>query len=112
MAYGKFPGGPGGMGGGMNIQQMMKQAQKMQEDIKTAQGEIEEAELTGTSGGGMVTVVMSGKKEVKSVTIDKKAVDPDDVEMLEDLLVAALHDAFEKAEELYEEKMGKYGGIL
>lgn len=106
----KFNGFGGGMGG-MNMQQMMKQAQKMQEEMAKAQAELEEAEVEGKAGGGMVTVVMNGKKRLQSVTIEPDAVDPDDVEMLEDLILAAYNDAYEKAEELEQQK-NPYGGML
>lgn len=102
MAYGGGYKG-GGMGGGMNMQQMMKQAQKMQEQMKQAQAELEEAEIEGTSGGGIVTITLSGKKQMIGVSIKKEAVDPDDIEMLEDLIIAAYNDAFEKAEEMEKE---------
>ena len=100
----------GGFGGGNQMQQLMKQAQKMQEQMAKAQSELEEAELEGTSGGGMVKVVVNGKKAVQSISINPAAVDPDDVEMLEDLIIAALNDGYAKAEKLYEEKMGAFGG--
>ena len=106
--YGR--GGFGGFGGGNQMQQLMKQAQKMQEQMAKAQEELEEAEIEGESGSGLVKVVVNGKKTVKSVTIDPKAVDPDDVEMLEDLIIAALNNAYEEADAEYEEKMGKFGG--
>jgi nucleoid-associated protein EbfC len=93
-------------GGQPNLQQLMKQAQKMQQQMATAQAELAEAELTGTAGGGLVTVTVSGTGEVKTVKIDPEAVDPDDVETLEDLVVAALHNAAEAARRLTEEKMG------
>ncbi len=99
----------GGFGGGNQMQQLMKQAQKMQEQMAKAQQEHEEAEIVGESGG-LVKVVVNGKKVVSSVTIDPKAVDPDDVEMLEDLIVAALNNAYDKADEMYNEKMGAFGG--
>ncbi len=99
----------GGFGGGNQMQQLMKQAQKMQEQMAKAQQELEEAEIVGESGG-LVKVVVNGKKVVSSVTIDPKAVDPDDVEMLEDLIVAALNNAYDKADEMYNEKMGAFGG--
>ncbi|MBP5193612.1 MAG: YbaB/EbfC family nucleoid-associated protein [Clostridia bacterium] len=105
-----YKGGFGGGYGGNQMQQLMKQAQKMQEQMAKAQEELEEAELVGTAGGNMVKVVVNGKKAVKGITIDPAAVDPDDVEMLEDLIVAALGDAYAKADELYEEKMGAFGG--
>jgi nucleoid-associated protein EbfC len=93
-------------GGQPNLQQLMKQAQKMQQQMATAQEELAEAELTGTAGGGLVTVTVNGSGEVKAIKIDPKAVDPDDVETLEDLVVAALHNAAAAARELTEQKMG------
>ncbi|MFB9238569.1 YbaB/EbfC family nucleoid-associated protein [Plantactinospora siamensis] len=92
------------------MQQMLKQAQKMQQQIAAAQAELAEAELTGTAGGGLVTVTMAGSGEVKSVKIDPKAVDPEDVETLEDLVVAAVHNATEAVRELTEQKMGPVAG--
>ncbi|WP_238017514.1 YbaB/EbfC family nucleoid-associated protein [Dactylosporangium sp. AC04546] len=88
------------------MQQMMKQAQKMQQQMVAAQAELAEAELTGTAGGGLVTAVVRGSGEVVSIKIDPKAVDPDDVETLEDLVVAALHNAAQAARDLTEAKMG------
>jgi DNA-binding YbaB/EbfC family protein len=88
----------------------MLQAQKMQQQIATAQAELAEAEVTGTAGGGLVTVTLSGTGEVTSVKIDPKAVDPDDVETLEDLVLAALHNGTEAVRELTEEKMGPVSG--
>jgi nucleoid-associated protein EbfC len=99
-------------GGQPNLQQLMKQAQKMQEQMATAQAELAEAEVTGTAGGGLVTVVVSGTGEVRSVKIDPKAVDPDDVETLEDLVLAAVHNATEAVRELTEQKMGPLAGGL
>jgi DNA-binding YbaB/EbfC family protein len=99
-------------GGQPNLNQLMKQAQKMQQELVTAQAELAEAEVTGTAGGGLVTVVVSGSGEVKSIKIDPKAVDPDDVETLEDLVLAALHTASESARKLAEEKMGPVTGGL
>lgn len=92
-------------GGGMNMQQMMKQAQKMQEQMARAQEELEEREVEGSAGGGMVGVTMNGKKRMVSVSIDPEAVDPEDVEMLEDLIIAAYNDALSKVEELEKELM-------
>lgn len=97
-------------GGQPNLQQMMKQAQKMQQQIAVAQAELAGAELTGTAGGGLVTVTVSGVGEFKSVKIDPKAVDPDDVETLEDLVLAAVHNANEAVRKLTEEKMGPVTG--
>ncbi|GAA4679454.1 YbaB/EbfC family nucleoid-associated protein [Phytohabitans rumicis] len=97
-------------GGQPNLQQLMKQAQKMQEQLAEAQAELAEAEVTGTSGGGLVTVTISGSGEVKSVKIDPKAVDPDDVETLEDLVLAAVHNANDAVRKLTEQKMGPVTG--
>ncbi len=95
---GKF-GGYGG-GGGMNMQQMMKQAQKLQEQMAKAQEELENARVTGTSGGGAVSVTISGSKRFISISIKPEVVDPDDVEMLEDLITAAANEAYAEADEL------------
>jgi DNA-binding YbaB/EbfC family protein len=93
-------------GGQPNIQQLMKQAQKMQQQMASAQAALAEAELTGTAGGGLVTVVVSGSGDFKRVSIDPKVVDPDDVETLEDLVLAALTNASDGVRKLTEEKMG------
>ncbi|SDY13963.1 hypothetical protein SAMN05444365_101803 [Micromonospora pattaloongensis] len=97
-------------GGQPNLQQLMKQAQKMQQQMATAQAELAEAELTGTAGGGLVTVTVSGTGDIKAVKIDPKAVDPEDVETLEDLVLAAVRNASEAARQLTEEKMGPVTG--
>jgi DNA-binding YbaB/EbfC family protein len=102
----------GGNMGGMNLQQMMKQAQKMKEQMEEAQEELEDAEITASSGGGMVTATVNGKKELLSIKIKPEAVDPSDTEMLEDLIMAAVNEANEKAQKLYDEKMGAFGGLL
>ncbi|MEO3742280.1 YbaB/EbfC family nucleoid-associated protein [Plantactinospora sp. B5E13] len=94
------------------MQQMMKQAQKMQQQLAAAQAELAEAELTGTAGGGLVTVTMTGAGEVKTIKIDPKAVDPEDVETLEDLVLAAVHNAHDEVRRLTEEKMGPVTGGL
>ena len=99
-------------GGQPNMQQIMKQAQKMQEQVAQAQAELAAAEVAGTAGGGLVSVVMTGLGEVKSVRIDPKAVDPDDVESLEDMLLAAIRNAAEAQRELTEKKMGPVTGGL
>lgn len=93
-------------GGQPNLQQLMKQAQKMQQQLATAQAELAETEVTGTAGGGLVTVTMTAAGEFRSVHIDPKAVDPDDVETLEDLVLAAIHNAAEAGRAMTEEKMG------
>ena len=96
MAKGGYRGGM--PTGGMNMN-MIKQAQKMQQDMLKMQQEMEEKEYTATSGGGMVTAVVSGKRTVTSISIEPDAVDPDDIEMLEDLVVAAVNAALAAAEE-------------
>ena len=106
-----YKGGFGGFGGGNQMQQLMKQAQKMQEQMAKAQEELEEAEIEGSAGGGAVSVVMNGKKIVQSVTIDPEAVDAEDIEMLEDLILAALNDGYKKAEEISKSKLGGAGGL-
>ena len=83
----------------MNIQKMMKQAQAMQQKMQDAQEKLGDLEVIGTAGGGMVSVTVNGTGEAKAVTIDPKIVDPDDIEMLEDLIVAALNDANSKKEQ-------------
>ncbi len=104
-------GYPGGMGGG-NFNALMKQAQKMQRDMEKAQEELEVLEVEATAGGGAVKVVVTGKKEVKEIVIAQEVVDPDDVEMLQDLVLAAVNEALRKAQEAYEQKMGKISGGL
>jgi len=93
----------------MNIQQMMKQAQQMQERM---QKEMADLKVEGNAGGGMVTVVMNGAKQVNSLTIDPEVVSKDDVEMLQDLIVAAINDAHRKADEEMSQKMGGMMGGL
>ena len=93
----------------MNIQQMMKQAQQMQEQLKR---DLAATQVEATAGGGMVTVVMNGSKQIQRITIDPEVVSPDDVEMLEDLIVAAVNDAQRKADEAVAGKMGGMMGGL
>jgi hypothetical protein len=97
-----------GPGGQLDLQQLMQQAQQMQEQLANAQAELTDAEVTGTAGGGLVTVTLSGAGEVKSVRIDPSAVDPDDVETLEDLILAALHAAAQEQHTLAEQKLGPF----
>ncbi len=104
MAYGNF----GGFGGG-NMQSLMRQAQKMQEDMQRTRREIDETEFTARSGGGMVEVVMLGNKTLKTVKIKQEVVDPDDVEMLEDLIVSAFNDAIGQIERVEKEKLPSLG---
>jgi hypothetical protein len=111
MAKGFNSRGMGGMGGG-NMNSMIRQAQKMQQDMMKAQEELETKSYEASAGGGVVTAVVSGKKEVTSVTIDPEAVDPDDVEMLQDLIVAAVNEALRKANEDAASQMSKFAGGL
>ena len=97
MAKGGFRGGYGGMGG-MNQANMMKQAQKMQQDMMRMQQELQEKEYQAAAGGGVVSAVVNGKHELKSLTIDPEAVDPEDVEMLQDMIVAAVNEAMRTAD--------------
>lgn len=107
----KFGGFGGGMGGMGNMQQMLKQAQKMQEDLKQAQEDLEAMDIEGSSGGGLVTVTVNGKSKFIGVKIDPKAVDPDDIEMLEDLILSAFNNAAQKAAEEYNERIPQGLGI-
>ena len=100
------------MGGGMNMNNMMKQAQKMQQDMLRMQAELEEKEYTASAGGGVVEATVNGKNRVLGVKIQPEAVDPDDIEMLEDLIVAAIGEALNMAEKASAEEMKKVtGGI-
>ena len=106
----------GGFGGG-NMQQLMRQAQKMQENLAKAQEELDAKEYEATSGGGMVTCKVSGKRELLSLSIKPEAVDSDDVEMLEDMVMAAVNEALRMGEENREKVMGALtpagmGGLL
>lgn len=106
-----YRGGFGGFGGGNQMQNLMKQAQKMQEEMQKAQAELDGAEVEGSAGGGLVKVVMSAKKVVKSLTVSPDAVDTEDLTMLEDLIIAALNDGYAKADKMYADKMGAFGGL-
>lgn len=101
----------GGMGGGMNMN-MIRQAQKMQQDMLKMQEEMESKEYDATAGGGMVKAVVNGKHEVLSLTINPEAVDPEDVEMLQDMVVAAVNEAMRKAEAEAAQNMSKLTGGL
>ena len=105
-------GGYPGMGGGMNMNNMMKQVQKMQKQMEEQQKMLEETEYSATSGGGAVEVTVTGKKEVVKVLFDKDAVDPDDVEMLQDLVMAATNEALRMADAASQEAMGRMTGGL
>lgn len=100
-----------GMGMPGNMNNLMKQAQKMQRQMEESQKALEEAEVTGSAGGGVVEVTMSGKKEVTKVKIDPEAVDPDDVETLEDLVMAAVNAASAQVDAIAEKSMGNMGGL-
>lgn len=104
---------PKGMGGGpQNMQAMLKQAQHMQENIEKKKAELEEKDYVVSSGGGMVEVTVSGKHEIKAIGINPEVVDPDDVEMLEDMLMAALNEAMRKIDEDEERELSAVTGGL
>lgn len=108
MARGGFPGG---LGGG-NMNNMMKQAQKLQKQMEEMQKELENTEFEASVGGGAVVVKANGRKEVTGIAIKPEVIDPDDVEMLEDLILSAVNEALRKAEEESASKMGKLTGGL
>jgi nucleoid-associated protein EbfC len=95
----------GGMG---NMQKMLKQMQKMQKEMQKAQEQLGEKTVDGTAGGGMVTVIANGHKQILEVKIKEEVVDPEDIEMLQDLVLAATNDALKKADELANEMMGQF----
>lgn len=101
---------PMGMPGGGNMNNMMKQVQKMQKQMEDMQAEIAEREVEASSGGGAVNVKVTGKKTLVELKIDPEVVDKDDVEMLEDMIVAAVNEAFRKADEMMEQEMKKLTG--
>ncbi len=104
---------PQGMGGGpANMQSMLKQAQKMQEDMAAKQEELEAAEYQVSAGGGVVNVKINGKKEILSVKLAEEIVDPEDIETLEDLIVAAMNEAIGKVEKISAEEMQKITGSI
>ena len=109
MAKGYGSRGGMGMGGGMNVN-MIKQAQKMQQELLRMQQEMEEKEYQASAGGGVVTATVSGKRELKAIAIDPEAVDPEDVEMLQDMIVAAVNQALHAAEEEASSSMQKLTG--
>ncbi|PLT27682.1 YbaB/EbfC family nucleoid-associated protein [Peribacillus deserti] len=96
------------MRGNGNMQNMMKQMQKMQKKMEEAQANLGEEKIEGTAGGGMVTVVVTGHKEIVEVNIKPEVVDPDDIEMLQDLVLAATNDALKKADQLANSTMGQF----
>ena len=104
---------PQGFGGGpSNMQAMIKQAQKMQEDMQNKQQELDEREYEIKAGGGVVTVKINGKKEITSLSLDPAIVDPDDIETLTDVLTAAFNEAIRKVEDTNAEEMGKITGSM
>lgn len=103
---GGFPG-MGGMGG-MNINQLMKQAKQMQKDMEKSQEELSIKEFEAVTGGGAVTAKVTGSKQIKEILIKKEVVDPEDVEMLQDLILTCVNEALRKVDAASEESMGKY----
>ena len=101
-------GFPGGNFGGINMNQLMKQAKKMQADIEESQKEIQAKEFDASTGGGAVYVKVNGSKQIVEIKIDKDVVDPDDVEMLQDLIMTATNEAMKKVDEATASEMGKY----
>lgn len=104
MAKGKFPGMPG------NMNNMMKQVQKMQKQMEQMQEELEQREVEASAGGGAITVKVNGKKEILDIKLKPEIVDPDDIEMLQDLIIAATNEALRSAEEMMAKEMGKITG--
>ncbi len=106
--HGGFPG----MGMGGNMQQLARQAQKLQQQMTEKQAELEAREFEASAGGGMVTAKVTGKKQLVALEIKPEAVDPDDVELLQDMVVAAINEALRQADETVEREMGKLTGGL
>lgn len=100
----------GGMGGA-GMQNLMKQAQKMQEEMQATEKLLDEWEIVGTAGGEAVVVYMNAKKIINGIELDESVVDPSDVEMLEDLIMAAINDGYKKADEVYNEQMGEFAAL-
>ena len=101
---------PGGGGGGANMQKQLAQMQAMQRKMEQVQAEIDEMETTATSGGGAIAITVSGAKEVKKIEIKPDVVDPDDIEMLQDLIMTAVNEALRQMEEISQNEMGKLTG--
>ena len=110
---GGFPGGMGGFGG-MNINNLMKEAKKMQASMEKSQEELAQKEFDATAGGGAISVKVSGDKTLKEIKIQKDVVDPDDVEMLEDLILTCVNEALKKVDSAQAAQLGKYNipGII
>ena len=104
---GGFPGGMGGFGG-MNINNLMKEAKKMQSDMEKSQEELAEKEFTASAGGEAIVVKVSGKKEIKEIKIKPEVVDPEDVEMLEDLITTCINNALKQVDDAQVASLGKY----
>ena len=104
---GGFPGGMGGFGG-MNINSLMKEAKKMQADMEKSQAELATKEFEATAGGGAIEVKVSGEKMIKEIKIKKDVVDPEDVEMLEDLILTCVNEALRKVDSAQAEQLGKF----
>ena len=104
---GGFPGGMGGFGG-MNINQLMKEAKKMQADLEKSQEELQAKEFEATAGGGAISVKVGGNKEIKEISISKDVVDPDDVEMLQDLILTCINEALRKVDSAQSAAMNKF----
>lgn len=101
-------GFPGGNFGGMNMNNLMKQAKKMQEDLEKSQAEITSKEFDASTGGGAVSVKVTGDKKIKEIKINKEVVDPDDVEMLEDLILTCINEALRKVDSATNQAMGQF----
>ena len=102
-----FPGMGGGFGG-MNLNQLMKEAKKMQADMEKSQTELVATEFDASAGGGAVYVKVTGGKEIKEITIKKEVVDPEDVEMLQDLILSCVNEALRKVDDAQAKQLGKY----
>lgn len=103
---GGFPGG--GFPGGMNINNLMKEAKKMQADMEKTQAELATKEFSSTAGGGAIEVKVTGEKQLKEIKINKDVVDPEDVEMLEDLILTCINEALKKVDSAQTEQLGKF----
>jgi hypothetical protein len=104
---GGFPGGMGNLGG-MNLNQLMKEAKKMQADLEKSQEELSAKEFEATAGGGAVSVKVAGDKTIKEIKLQKDVVDPDDVEMLQDLILTCVNEALRKVDSAQASELGKY----
>ena len=104
---GGFPGGMGGFGG-MNLGNLMKEAKKMQADMEKSQEELVSKEFEATAGGGAIQVKVSGDKQIKEIKLQKEIVDPDDVEMLQDLIITCTNEALRKVDAAQQQQFGKY----